>query len=159
MSRTQQFSVNINQSQLIIAEYWLSSQKYHLGDQIQIPHVSKVWRFLSKVHKWPTGMHHSALSLLFGVGMCFARHVRCQQLFSDLKWSRKFCTMSWWCHEMEARSALLALRDGETTCDRWILIAKDQQCSDLVFSLLLSCWTNGRILDDLRGQNAYVKSL
>ena len=37
-------------------------------------------------------------SRLFGVGMCSALHVRCRQLVSDLKWSRKFCAISWWRH-------------------------------------------------------------
>ena len=61
---------------------------------------------------------------------------------------------SWWRHDMETFSALLALCKG-TTGNRWIPLTKGQWCIFVMFCLM-SAWTNSREAGELRFLDAHL---
>ena len=66
---------------------------------------------------------------------------------------------TWWRHQMETFSALLALCAGEFTAPWWTLVTKAMQWRGaLMFSLICAWtndWVNNRDAGDLRGHRAH----
>ena len=65
--------------------------------------------------------------------------------------TRPQCINSWWWHDMETLSALLAPCDGNRPIDWWIPLTKGQWCWALMLALLIqpSCWRNSVVACDL----------
>ena len=83
---------------------------------------------------------------------------QCNNLISQIhKYQRyPFCPITWWCHDMETLSTLLALCHGESTNPWWIMPQKPAM-QNLNVSFIVSLnrqsnWTDSQIAGDLRQQ-------